>query len=252
MLTTSVLGAATARPPLLIAHGLFGSARNWGVMARRLSDSRMVLVVDMRNHGSSAWLPSHSYVDLAADLAEVAAPHGSLDVLGHSMGGKAAMALALIRPELVHRLLVADIAPVAYAHSQTPLIHAMRGLDLSQVANRGEADLMLAAAIPDDATRAFLLQSLDLKSDPPRWRFNLAVFEAEMAAIAGWPSISGSFSGPALFLSGSLSTYVRTEHRGAIRALFPDARFAKIPGAGHWLHADKPREFEASVRAFLD
>lgn len=253
MLHTVVTGAPGARPPLLIAHGLFGSARNWGVIARRLSEERQVLAVDMRNHGDSFRSDRHGYGDLAADLAEVIAAHGGrADVLGHSMGGKAAMRLALEHPRAVHRLVVADIAPVAYGHSQNHLIAAMRGLDLSGLTSRGEADRRLAAAVDEPGVRAFLLQSLDLKSDPPRWRLNLDALEAEMPRIVGWEDVPGRFEGPALFLSGQLSDYVKPEHREAIRAQFPGARFAKIPGAGHWLHAEKPREFEAAVAAFLD
>lgn len=252
MLNVIVTGEATALPPLLIAHGLFGSARNWGVIARRLSERRPVLTVDMRNHGESFWSASHGYGDLAADLAAVIAEHGGrADVLGHSMGGKAAMRLALERPAAVNRLVVADIAPAAYGHSQAQLVHAMRGLDLDGVASRGEADRRLADAVPDPGTRAFLLQSLDLKAEPPRWRLNLDALEAEMLRIVGWEPVEGSFEGPVLFLSGAASDYVRPEHREAARTLFPKARFAKIPGAGHWLHAEKPREFEAAVAAFL-
>ena len=252
MLAHVTYGQDTALPPLLIVHGLFGSGRNWGVIARHLAETQRVVVVDMRNHAGSLWAPTHRYPDLAADLAEViAAEGGRFDVLGHSMGGKAAMVLALTAPARVNRLVVADIAPVAYAHSQTPLIHAMRGLDLAGLTSRMEADRRLAATVPDAGTRAFLLQSLDLKTSPPRWRLNLDVLEAEMPAIVGWPDTPGRFDGPALFLSGALSSYVLPDHRPAIKAQFPAARFARIPGAGHWLHAERPREFEAAVAAFL-
>ncbi|KIT15539.1 alpha/beta fold hydrolase [Jannaschia aquimarina] len=234
--------------PLLIAHGLFGSARNWGVVAKRLSDSREVIAVDMRNHGASPWFEAHGYEDLAADLAEVAAggPH---DVLGHSMGGKTAMVLALTRPELVRKLIVADIAPVAYAHRQSHLIEAMRAVRLDDVDRRSDAAAQLAD-VPDDGTRAFLLQSLDVKGR--QWMLNLDVLDAEMERIVGFPEVHGRFEGPTLFLSGGESDYVRPEHRERIKSLFPKARFASLPGAGHWLHAEKPREFEAAIRAFLD
>ena len=242
-----------ATTPLLIAHGLFGSARNWGVIARRLAEARPVAAVDMRNHGQSPWTETHTYEDLAGDLGEaIEALGGRADVLGHSMGGKAAMALALSAPERVRKLVVADIAPVAYGHSQRHLLRAMAEMDLSGLASRGEAEARLAQAVETPAVRAFLLQSLDLKADPPCWRLNLATLDAEMDRILGWPGIAGRFDGPALFLSGAASDYVRPEHRATIRALFPAARFAKIPGAGHWLHAEKPREFEATVAAFLD
>jgi len=253
MLNTVVTGAPSQHLPLLIVHGLFGSARNWGVIAKRLSDTRQVIAVDMRNHGSSPHTDSHGYADLAADLAGVIAAHGGrADVVGHSMGGKAAMALALTRPAAVGKLTVADIAPVAYDHDhdQRGLIAAMRGLDLGSLTSRAQADAALEPQVPDRATRAFLLQSLDIKAR--RWRLNLDTLDTEMDAITGWP---GDLAGPvetrALFLSGADSTYVLPGHRPAIRALFPRARFARVSGAGHWLHADRPRAFEASVRAWL-
>lgn len=255
MLNTVTYKAETPsdHPPLLIVHGLFGSARNWGVIARRLASTRDVIAVDQRNHGESGWQPSHSYADMADDLAGVIEGLGGrADVLGHSMGGKAAMVLALTRPALLRRLIVADIAPVAYGHDQSRHIQTMRGLDLAGVTTRGEADRRLAEVLDDAGLRAFFLQSLDLKAHPPRWRLNLDVLEAEMPGIVGWPGTQGRFDGPVLFLTGALSPYVQPEHRATIRALFPAARFAKIPGTGHWLHAEKPREFEETARVFLD
>ncbi|MCB5411374.1 alpha/beta fold hydrolase [Pseudogemmobacter faecipullorum] len=243
-----------ALPPLVIAHGLYGSARNWNVIARRLADQRDVVAVDMRNHGESPRADSQSYADMAADLAEVIQRLGQpVDLLGHSMGGKAAMQLALTQGDLLRRLVVADIAPVAYSHDQSHYAKAMQALDLHDLGSRGEADRRLTALIDDPALRAFFLQSLDLKAESgPRWRLNLPVLEAEMAKIVGWPGTRGHFSGPALFLTGALSPYVRPEHRDEIQARFPAARFARLAGAGHWLHADKPREFEETIRVFLN
>lgn len=244
---------APEAPTLVIAHGLYGSGRNWGVIARRLADRRAVVSVDMRNHGDSPWADSQSYPDMAADLAEVIDRLGApVDLLGHSMGGKAAMQLALTKPELLRRVIVADIAPVAYTHDQTRNTRAMASLDLARINTRAEADAALARHIDDPSLRAFFLQSLDLRTRPPRWRLNLAVLEAEMPKIVGWPGTEGSFDHPTLFLTGALSTYVQPEHREKIRALFPKARFAKILDANHWLHAEKPREFEQTVRAFLE
>lgn len=254
LLATLRHGSPTALPPLLIVHGLFGSARNWGAIAKRMSDSRAVVAVDMRNHAGSFWHDDHAYGDLAADLsAVIIAEGGPMDICGHSMGGKAAMVLALTRPDLVNRLVVADIAPVAYGHSQNHLIAAMRGLDLHGLDTRAEADRRLSAGIDTPQVRAFLLQSLDLKATPPRWRLNLAALERQMDLITGWPADLAftPFEKPTLFLSGAQSDYVRSDAREAIRALFPRARMARIPGAGHWLHAEKPREFEAALRVFL-
>ncbi|WP_432450629.1 alpha/beta fold hydrolase [Aliiroseovarius marinus] len=251
MLSTQTFGDDTTLPPILIVHGLFGSGRNWGVIARRLADIRRVVTVDMRNHGTSPKTDSHSYAELAGDLSEVIdGLGGQADVIGHSMGGKAAMVLALAHPAKLRRLLVADIAPVAYSHSQQVMIDAMRGIDLAQVNTRGDADRQLSAHVEDASTRAFLLQSLDVKAR--EWRLNLETLERDMGKIVGFPEISGQFDGPALFLSGAKSDYVLPDHRPLIKALFPQAKQAKIPGAGHWLHAEKSREFEAAARAFLN
>ncbi len=234
-----------AGTPLLIAHGLFGSARNWGVIAKRLSETRPVITVDMRNHGLSPWYDSHSYADLANDLGQALGQ--PTDVLGHSMGGKAAMVLALEKPKLVNRLIVADIAPVTYGHSQMGPIEAMRRVELNTVETRSDAKAQLGELEPGVAD--FLLQSLDMKEK--RWRLNLDVLAAEMDKIIGFPQVEGQFDGPTLFLSGANSDYVQSDARPQIKSLFPNAKFAKIPGAGHWLHAEKPREFTAAISAFL-
>ncbi len=250
MLNTLSYGSSDAAP-LLIAHGLYGSGRNWGVIAKRLADRYHVLTPDMRNHGDSLWSESHGYPDLAADLAEVIDAYGGkTHVVGHSMGGKAAMVLALQFPEKVASLLVADIAPVSYTHSQIQFIEAMRAVDLSQVEKRSDVAAQLAGSVPDETLQSFFTQSLDLKTR--KWKLNLDTLAAEMPKILGFPEMAGTYGGPTLFLSGGQSDYVLPEHRDRIRALFPKARFAKMPKAGHWLHAEDPRGFEASVRAFLD
>ena len=254
MLNFVTTGTPTNLPPLLIVHGLFGSARNWGVIAKRLSDQRLIVSVDMRNHGESPRFATQSYPDMAGDLAEVldhlTPTHGPFHVLGHSMGGKASMLLALTRPELLKSLIVADISPVAYSHDNSHLIHAMRDLDLSDIERRSEADAALKDKIPDAGVRAFLLQSLVVKEK--KWLLNHDVLEADMPKIVGFPEVSTQYDGPAFFVSGGESTYVSRDHRDATKALFPNAKFASIPGTGHWLHAEKPREFEAACRAWMD
>ena len=251
MLNTISYGNPTDKPTLLIVHGLYGSARNWGVIAKRLSDERQVIAVDQRNHGNSPWKPSHTYHDMAKDLARVAEQiSGPVDILGHSMGGKAAMVMALSRPELVNRLVIADVAPVAYGHSQMQFIDAMRAVDLSAVEKRSDAVDQLAQSVDDPSLRSFFTQSLDLKEK--RWKLNLDVLAQDMNHILSFPEVNGQFANPAFFLAGGQSDYIQAAHRPIIKALFPKARFARIPEAGHWLHAEKPREFEASVRAFLN
>lgn len=241
--------------PLIIAHGLYGSGRNWGVIAKRLSDTHHVITPDMRNHGHSPRAATHSYPDMAQDLADLITHIGApVDLCGHSMGGKAAMALALTQPQLIRKLVIADIAPVAYSHTQTDMITAMRAVDLTTVTRRSDAADQLAAQGIAPALQSFFTQSLDIPTKA--WRLNLDVLEAEMDQIIGWPKdltgpFTGAFTGPTLFLSGGASDYVTPDHRPTIKSLFPHARFAKLPRAGHWLHADNPRAFEASLRAYL-
>jgi esterase len=239
--------------PLVIAHGLFGSARNWGAVSKRLSEERPVIALDLRNHGESGWSDEHSYPALAADVAEaIEAEGGRADVLGHSMGGKAAMVVALTCPDLVRRLVVADIAPVAYSHTQIGYVRAMRALDLSGVTRRSEADRRLAAAVSDRAVRAFLLQSLVFEGGGATWRLNLPVLEAEMPEIMSFPALEARHAGPVLFLRGGASDYVRDAHLPRIHALFPSARVETLSGAGHWLHAEKPDAFAEAVAKFLN
>ena len=251
MLNTLTHGQATDKTPLLIVHGLYGSARNWGVIAKRLSDERQVIAVDLRNHGASPWTENHTYPELADDLAEVIAAYGGqMDVIGHSMGGKSAMMLALRHPQALRRLIVADIAPVTYGHSQIQFIEAMRQVDFSKVERRPDAEAQLAAAGVEPALQSFFTQSLDLANKG--WKLNLETLARHMPDIMGFPEVDAQWEGPTLFLSGAESNYVTREHRGAAQNYFPKARFAKIPGAGHWLHSEKPREFEANARAFLN
>ncbi len=250
MLNMITHGDKTDQPGLLIVHGLYGSARNWGVIAKRLSDTRQVIAVDLRNHGHSEWKNTHTYQDLAGDLADTLTHlGGSWDVMGHSMGGKASMVLALTQPELVNRLIVADIAPVNYSHTQIQYINAMKAVDLDKVEKRSDAGPLLTPHVDDPQLIPFFLQSLDVKNH--RWLLNLDVLEKDMAHILSFPDISASYDGKTLFLSGALSDYVKREYRPDIKRLFPKAQFVKIPGAEHWLHAQKPREFEAAVRAWL-
>lgn len=249
--TTAAEGAG---PPVILTHGLYGQARNLAGLARAI-EGRRVLLADQRNHGDSPWSTVHDYPALAADLAElIDAEGGQADLVGHSMGGKAAMALALLHPEKLRRLVVMDIAPVVYAHSQRAYAEAMRALDLTGLKSRGEADRRFAALLDDAGMRAFFLASLDLRSDPPRWKLNLDVLEANMDRLTGWPGDlpAQGFGGPALFLYGAQSDYVTEAGRAAIRAAFPQAEFQVVEGAGHWLHADRPRETAAAIAEFVN
>ncbi|MEC8759888.1 MAG: alpha/beta fold hydrolase [Pseudomonadota bacterium] len=237
-------------PPVMIVHGLYGSGKNWGVIAKRLSDQFFVITVDLRNHGDSPWLDTHNYHVMADDLVEVI---NSLNikpnVIGHSMGGKAAMVLALKRPNLVRNLIIADIAPVKYEHDQSQFIEAMQKVDLSKVEKRSDATLALSKFVEDKSLQNFFTQSLDIKAK--RWKLNLKVLRSEMSEILSFPKIESEFSGHSLFLKGEKSDYIKSEHRKLIKSLFTKARFATFKEAGHWLHAEKPREFESAARLFF-
>lgn len=239
--------------PLVIAHGLFGSSRNWATPARRLSGDRTVIAADMRNHGASPWSDSHTYEDMADDLAEVVEAEcgGSADLLGHSMGGKACMALALMRPEIVRRLVVVDIAPVRYGHSHANLIPPLMDLDLGGIRSREDASKALSASIPDQGVRLFLIQNLDLRGERPSWRMNLPALSRSMGSMMGFPDLKGSFAGPTLFVRGAESSYVLEEHRGDMKSLFPSFAVADIPNAGHWTHADNMPDTVDAVAAHL-
>jgi pimeloyl-ACP methyl ester carboxylesterase len=207
----------------------------------------------MRNHGDSPRSPDHGYEAMAGDLAEtVSALGGRADVLGHSMGGKAAMVLALSEPERVRRLVVADMAPVTYGHSQMRYVKAMEGIELGAVRRRADADRALAAAVPEAGLRAFFLQSLAIGDSGARWKLNLPALGEQMPRIMGFPDGLGSFDGPTLFLTGGRSDYVRPDDWARIRSHFPAARLETTHEAGHWLHADAPEAFARTVAAFLD
>ncbi|MEC9432687.1 MAG: alpha/beta fold hydrolase [Pseudomonadota bacterium] len=246
---------AEIHPPLVVAHGLFGSARNWGGVAKRLAQGRRVVAVDMRNHGESPWSDEMTYPAMAADLAEAladaAGPGGEADLLGHSMGGKAAMACALTQSPPLRRLIVADVAPVPYRHSHAGYVAAMQGIDLGALTRRSEAEALLAPHVPDRSMRAFLLHSLANSPEGLRWRLNLDALADGMAGLVDWPAPDARWQGPALFLAGGKSGYLTEAHHAGVRALFPAARFETIPGADHWLHADAPEEFAAICASFL-
>lgn len=241
--------------PLLILHGLFGAGRNWAGVARALSANLLVLALDLPNHGSSPWTDEGGYPAMAAAVAGFMEAQGiaKADIMGHSMGGKTAMTLALMRAELVRRLIVVDIAPVPYDHSSTPEIDAMLALPLAQVSARADADQLLAVAIEDAALRAFLLTNLGRGPDGFEWRINLAGLKAQLADLHGFPIApgAGAYDGPTLFIAGGASNYIRPDHKAAMDGFFPQQRTSVIDGAGHWVHADDPAALFGAVQDFL-
>ncbi|MCX7097138.1 MAG: alpha/beta fold hydrolase [Methylococcales bacterium] len=239
-------------PPLIILHGFFASSRNWRQVAEKLAAQFHVLVPDMRNHGASPHHPQMDYPTMAADLLHFMDKHGlaSAHLLGHSMGGKVAMWFALHHPGRVAKLIVADIAPINYSHSFNSLITALKALPLAAITNRKQADELLAPAIPELSYRQFLLQNLVLKNGAYVWRVDLDIFYQTGPNIAAFPETAGlqPYIGPALFLAGSESGYVKAE---AIGGLFPNAKLAVIADAGHWLHVQQPVVFVGQVLSFL-
>jgi pimeloyl-ACP methyl ester carboxylesterase len=241
-------------PPVVLLHGLFGAGQNFGSVQKALAgEGFRVLALDLRNHGGSPHAAEVGYAAMAADVAETleAASAWPAAVIGHSMGGKVAMALALARPEGVSRLLVADIAPVTYpAPKFAAYLDAMLGLDLQPGLTRRQADAALTSAVPAAPLRAFLLQNLSFDKNGPRWRIGLEQIAAGLADIGGWPDLRGRYEGPTLVLSGDASDYVQPSHWPIFQRLFPAAQQETI-AAGHWLHAENPKAFLDAVRRFL-
>ena len=239
-------------PPVVLLHGLFGSARNWGAIQRAIAPRFRAIAMDMRNHGDSPHAPGMRYEVLAGDVAETLTALGAetAAVVGHSMGGKAAMALALLHPDRMGRLLVADIAPVVYEHGNSAIAQAMAAIPLTSALTRQDADAALAGAVPRADIRAFLLQNLRFGLNP-HWRIGLPWIAAGIPDLEGWTTLPGIYAGPSLFVTGARSDYVRPEHRPVIRAQFPSARFVAVKDAGHWVHADNPAGFLSVLEAFL-
>jgi pimeloyl-ACP methyl ester carboxylesterase len=239
--------------PVIILHGLYGSARNWNAIAKRLGAGYRVFALDLRNHGNSPWADSMNYVEMAGDVAEFIRRHAlqGAAIIGHSMGGKVAMTLALKDGGLVGRLVIADIAPVPYGHDLDALLGAMEVVSLEGVERRSEVDDALAGAIPEPMIRAFLLQNLVRDGGGWVWRVNLAAVRACLDEIAGFPEADGAYDAPTLFVAGEKSKYIRAEYSETINRLFPGARTVPIPGAGHWVHADQPELFVKTMEEFL-
>jgi esterase len=239
-------------PPVVLLHGLFGAARNFGVVQRALAQLFRVIGMDARNHGASPHATGMRYATLAADVLETMDALGvqRAAVIGHSMGGKTAMNLAVMAPERVGRLLIADIAPVPYRHGNNSVADAMRAIPLHAGLTRAEADAALTDAVPNPSVRTFLIQNLQFGPEP-HWRIGLDEIAAAIPDLEGWETPAGTYSGPTLFVSGARSDYVLPEHRPVIRGLFPTARFVSVKNSGHWLHADNPAGFLSVVEAFL-
>ncbi len=241
-------------PPVVILHGLFGSATNWRRIAEGLSDQRQIFSVDLPNHGESPWTDDMSYpaqAALLADFLAVEVPESPI-LIGHSMGGKVAMTLALQHEILLGALVVVDIAPTAYPHTHEPLVEAMKSLDLAAIRNRREAEIQLEKAIPEKALRQFLLQNLRSTSGGLRWRINLEVIHRQMGALTGFDVTAAPCVVPSLFIYGTQSDYVTPKTTPTILKHFPKSPAGGLEGAGHWLHAQEPQRFIQAFQEFAD
>jgi esterase len=240
-------------PPVVVLHGLLGSARNWAGFAKELAGAHRVFTLDLRNHGRSPWADTMSFDEMAGDVAAFIERHdlSPAVVIGHSLGGKVAMRLALTRAGLIERLVVVDVAPVAYAHTFGPFVEAMQQVDLAAVRQRADAERQLEGTIGDAVIRNFVLQNLVRTDGAYAWRVNLVALAANMPELLGFPESDATYGGPTLFVAGGRSPYIKPEHRRLIERLFPNAEHAVIPGAGHWVHAERPDEFLGRVRPFF-
>lgn len=241
---------------VVILHGLFGSGTNWRGVARLLEGRYRVITVDLRNHGRSPNVPGMRYTDMAGDvlrLLDDLALEAPL-LVGHSMGGKVAMMLALTHPRRLRGLVVVDIAPVSYRHGDEHrgYIRALEKLDAEGVASRAEADERLAAEVPDRGVRQFLLQNLVYDNGAYRVRLGLDAIDADMDAILGFepPSGAGPWEGSALFIAGGESPYLDARHHAAVRKWFPGAEIETVAGGGHWVHAQAPEKVSALISEF--
>lgn len=242
-----------AHPPVVLLHGLFGSYENLGVIERSLSEQYQVINIDVRNHGRSGHSDHMNYPLMIDDLAQTldSLNLASVVLLGHSMGGKLAMAFALQYPQRVSKLILADIAPVAYAPRHHSIFAGLTSVDLANITNRSDADKQLTRHIAEPGVRQFLLKSLLKQDDKFSWRFNLTALHANYAQLIDAPAFDGCYNGPVLFIKGGDSDYILPEHKAQILSLFPQAQAKVIQGTGHWLHAEKPAAFTKLVKDFL-
>lgn len=254
-LHTTTLGGSG--PLVAFCHGLFGQGRNWTTVAKSIAEDHRVLLVDMPHHGRSSWPDHFDYVDVADRVAELFSAEDPVALVGHSMGGKAAMVLALRHPDLVERLCVVDVAPVGYESGSefTGYIEAMQAVDLASLESRRDADALLATSVPSPTVRSFLLQNLRRGDEGWSWQPNLEVLSRDIAALGGWPeeALAGvaPYPGPTLWISGERSGYVRDEYAAAMDRWFPRNRRVTVKDAGHWVHSERPEVFVEVLRRFL-
>jgi len=239
---------------VVLIHGLFGSADNLGLLARTLKEHYQVISLDLRNHGRSPHSEHFTYSDMAQDVVELL---NQLDiqnfsVVGHSMGGKVAMALTELAAERIEHLIVLDMAPVAYqVHRHQNVFAGLKAVDEQRITSRKEAEQYLSQHVLEPGVRQFLLKSLHKAQESFQWRFNVDALINNYSTIMGWSAIS-PFHGRTLFIKGQDSEYILAEHREHIANQFPNAKAHMVANTGHWLHAEKPDTVNRIVLGFLE
>jgi pimeloyl-ACP methyl ester carboxylesterase len=241
-------------PPVYILHGIFGMLDNWHYVAGHLAKHFTVITFDARNHGKSFHHPNAGYRDMAIDLAKLMDElgHERAHIAGHSMGGKTAMTFADLFPQRLLSLTIIDIAPKAYPPGHTEYFRAFDSIDFSQISSRKEADEAFTPFAPDAGVRQFLLKNLEpVPGNGYRLKINVTALRQHYTEIIGDLQLSGVFGGPALFLTGSKSAYVKDSDKPGIYNHFPNAEFIEVQNAGHWVHADNPEGFLHIFETFL-
>lgn len=243
---------------VVFLHGLFGQGKNFTQVAKALQPELMSLLVDLPNHGRSSWTDHVDYAEMADTVADFLrsdfGADGPVHLVGHSMGGKVAMVLALRHPDLIDRLVVVDITPSVSdgAGEFEHLLGSLASIDLATIDRRSEADEALREQIPSATIRGFLLQNLRAGADDRYgWQANLDVLRRDLATIGDFPEIDATFDHPVLWIAGETSPYVQEEHEARMRQLFPRTRLVTIKGAGHWVHSEQPASFVSALRVFL-
>ncbi|MGQ8363830.1 alpha/beta fold hydrolase [Glaciecola sp. 1036] len=240
-------------PCLVLIHGLFGSLDNLAVIRRHFEDKYSVLSIDLPDHGKSYRSDTFSFDDYAQSICSLIQSLELTQVylVGHSLGGKVAMLVAHKIPDIVKRLVVMDIAPVAYSPRHQNVLNGLNNVKLDQISDRKDAQKQLAEYVQDSGTQAFLLKSLyQNESGHWQWRFNVSLIEKDYDKLSAWTETENLYSGPTLFIKGAESDYILAEHQDTIMRQLPNAS-AKIVQAGHWLHAQKPQVINALITNFL-
>ena len=252
-LHSQILGSGK---PLIILHGFLGMSDNWKTLGLRWSKAGYeVHLLDLRNHGRSFHSEEFSYEVMAEDLKRYREGHDleEITVLGHSMGGKVAMQFAVTNPEMVSKLIVADIGPKAYPTHHQDILKALSAFDFSKIRSRRDAETILSEYIKDESTRLFLLKNLYRNSKQEfGLRINLPVLSEKIEEVGAALPEDAIFEGDTLFLGGERSGYIEPMDELLIKKHFPKAVIKKVSNAGHWLHADNPDEFYSDSMSFLE